>query len=310
MSVQIDRNRCIRCQHCIRVCPLGALWADAPRTDPQIRPENCIDCGHCAAVCPTDAITLSDLTICLLPAPEAKQERADATESAAAETVVGSQPAAAETVACDQPVVAEIVDGAQSAAASLDTLIRQRRSIRAYDSCRMVSREVVERLVAAASQAPTARNRRRFGFRLYSRQETGVLEQQAQDYFVNQVDDPGLKDLIVYHHYQVLLGAPHVLCLYADRAMSDFDCGLLSQNLLLMGQAMGLGLCCNGIFRNAFSHNPQMANQARLESEPDWPLRMAFSLGYPASDIHYRKLIEREPYRLEGLPDDRQAEGV
>jgi len=294
MSVQIDRNRCIRCHHCVRVCPLGALWADAPHTDPQIRPENCIDCGHCAAVCPADVITLTDVMLHLLPAPEAKQARTDMTVSAAA-----------ETVACDQPVVAEIVDGAQPAAASLDTLIRQRRSIRAYDSRRMVSREVVERLVAAASQAPTARNRRRFGFRLYSRQETRALEQQAQDYFVNQVNDPGLKDLIVNHHYQVLLGAPHVLCLYADRAMSDFDCGLLSQNLLLMGQAMGLGLCCNGIFRNAFSHNPQMASQARLESEPDWPLRMAFSLGYPASDIHYRKLIEREPYRLEGLPDDR-----
>jgi hypothetical protein len=87
--------------------------------------------------------------------------------------------------------------------------------------------------------------------------------------------------------------------------MSDFDCGLLSQNLLLMGQAMGLGLCCNGIFRNAFSHSPQMAGQARLETEPAWPLRMAFSLGYPASDIHYHKLIERNAYRLEGMSDDR-----
>lgn len=270
MSVEIDRDRCIRCHHCVRVCPLGALWADAPHTDPRIRPENCIDCGHCAAVCPTDAISLKDVMLYLLPAPAAKREYSDAT-----------------------------------VAASFDTLIRQRRSIRAYDSRKRVSHEDVERLVEAASQAPTARNRRRFGFRLYSRQETSELEHQAQDYFVNQVDNPGLKDLIINHQYQVLLGAPHVLCLYADRAMSDFDCGLLSQNVLLMGQAMGLGLCCNGIFRNAFSQNPDMAGQARLEAEPVWPLRMAFSLGYPASDIQYHKLIERQSYWLEGSPDDR-----
>lgn len=282
MSVQIDRDCCIRCHHCIRVCPLGALWADAPHTDPQIRPENCIDCGHCAAVCPTDAISLVDVMLHLLPAPEAEHAQADATAPAVAEAAVDTQPAAA----------------------GVDTLVRQRRSIRAYDSRRRVSREDVERLVEAASQAPTARNRRRFGFRLYSRQETRELERHAQDYFINLVDDPGLKDLIVNHYYQVLLGAPHVLCLYADRSMSDFDCGLLSQNLLLMGQAMGLGLCCNGIFQNAFSHSPKMHDQARLASEPDWPLRMAFSLGYPASDIHYHKLIERNTYRLEGLPDD------
>lgn len=281
MSVQIDRDRCIRCHHCVRVCPLGALWADVPRADPQIRPENCIDCGHCAAVCPTDAISLAGVLLSLARAPET----ADALAIAGA------------------PAAEAIVD-AQSEAAHFDALIRQRRSIRAYDSQRKVSREDVERLVEAASQAPTARNRRRFGFRLYSRQETCELERHAQDYFVNLVDDPGLKDLIVNHHYRVLLGAPHVLCLYADRSMSDFDCGLLAQNLLLMGQAMGLGLCCNGIFRNALSHSPRMQDQAKLASEPEWPLRMAFSLGYPAPDIRYHKLIQRNAYRLEGMPDD------
>ena len=264
MNVEIDREICIRCQHCTRVCPLGALSAETEQDYPVYNPESCIACGHCAAVCPTDAISL-DMAGLRLHQPNSG-------------LATMSSP----------------VNGSD-----FQELIMQRRSIRAYDQDRVVSKPEVLQLLAAAAQAPTGGNRRNICFKLYTPQETSEMERLAQDYYVHETENSWLKDLILTRNYQVLLGAPSVLCLYADPAISDFDCGLLSQNLLLMGHSLGLGLCCNGIFKRACFHSPKMQNLVRLEAGSDWSLRMAFSIGYPAPEIDYGKVIERQTYRLD-----------
>jgi len=59
--IEFDREKCIGCQLCSRVCPAKAIniVEDEKGKRPVFLIYRCIYCGQCAEVCPTKAITLS-----------------------------------------------------------------------------------------------------------------------------------------------------------------------------------------------------------------------------------------------------------
>ncbi len=54
-----DKNRCVACGACVKVCPVGAIsvyrgaWAEVDL-------EKCLGCGLCAKTCPAGVITLAE----------------------------------------------------------------------------------------------------------------------------------------------------------------------------------------------------------------------------------------------------------
>jgi iron only hydrogenase large subunit-like protein len=50
----VDDHKCIRCTHCIKVCPTEAIRIVDGKV--QIREERCVDCGECVRACPQKAI--------------------------------------------------------------------------------------------------------------------------------------------------------------------------------------------------------------------------------------------------------------
>ena len=54
----IDKEQCIGCSHCVRVCPTQALrvWRGKATLDDS----KCVDCGDCERVCPVSAIQVKD----------------------------------------------------------------------------------------------------------------------------------------------------------------------------------------------------------------------------------------------------------
>ena len=57
-ALRIDRNRCIGCTHCIRVCPTQALRVISGKAT--LLGKRCVDCGECLRACPVDAITIEE----------------------------------------------------------------------------------------------------------------------------------------------------------------------------------------------------------------------------------------------------------
>lgn len=65
-SIQIDRDKCIGCSHCMRVCTTQAIRIIEGCA--VIQPERCVDCGECYRVCPQHAIYAMDDGLASLPA--------------------------------------------------------------------------------------------------------------------------------------------------------------------------------------------------------------------------------------------------
>ena len=117
---QINRETCSRDGVCREVCPVDVIClTDSGFPEPVIAAEDvCIRCGHCVAVCPTGSFRHRDMDPALCPPVQ-------------------------ETL---QPSVAQI-----------HHFLRSRRSIRAYKE-KPVGRELLQKLIAAASAAPSAHN--------------------------------------------------------------------------------------------------------------------------------------------------------
>ena len=62
-KIEFDREKCIGCQLCCRVCPAKAIEViqDEKGKRPVFLIYRCIYCGQCAEVCPTKAIILTKI---------------------------------------------------------------------------------------------------------------------------------------------------------------------------------------------------------------------------------------------------------
>ncbi|MCS7131658.1 MAG: NADH-quinone oxidoreductase subunit I [Hadesarchaea archaeon] len=55
----VDKEMCISCGLCAKVCPTDAITLDEKTGKPRIWLARCIFCGRCAEVCPRKAITMT-----------------------------------------------------------------------------------------------------------------------------------------------------------------------------------------------------------------------------------------------------------
>ncbi len=54
MAMKVDRDKCIGCESCTMVCPVGAICMQDGKA--LIDPEQCVSCGACVGECPVEAI--------------------------------------------------------------------------------------------------------------------------------------------------------------------------------------------------------------------------------------------------------------
>jgi ech hydrogenase subunit F len=56
-KILFDRNVCISCEACARICPAKAIEISKPNRQIKYYPFNCIYCHSCVEVCPVKCIT-------------------------------------------------------------------------------------------------------------------------------------------------------------------------------------------------------------------------------------------------------------
>ncbi|MGE4589131.1 MAG: FAD-binding protein [Acidaminococcaceae bacterium] len=60
MAITVDRDKCVGCEACVAVCPVGAISMVEGKAD--INQDTCISCGACLSECPVEAISRDEVT--------------------------------------------------------------------------------------------------------------------------------------------------------------------------------------------------------------------------------------------------------
>ena len=143
-------------------------------------------------------------------------------------------------------------------------LIMSRRSIRNYkDSA--ISREVLDEILTCGVNAPNAMNRQMYEIRVLSPALIDSLSSAVIKDNPKMAERPGFKNIFV--------NAPCVICVAYDSSssMSQIDCGLLGENIMLAAWAKGIGSCC-------LRSSPRMIKDS--PSAKPYLEKLGFSEGY------------------------------
>ena len=154
--------------------------------------------------------------------------------------------------------------------------IMARRSVRKYLD-KPVEHEKLEAVALAGINAPSAMNRQNWAVRII--EDTKLIADVSEVYKQENPDmvqrDKNFKNMF--------RGAPNLICVCApkDRGF-DLDAGLLSENMMLAAQSLGLGTCIQtGPVRFLLSNEKAKFFLDRLDIPEDYKLLCVIAIGYP-----------------------------
>lgn len=166
------------------------------------------------------------------------------------------------------------VEGMSQSEAVVKTIM-ERRSIRKYKP-QPVEREKMQTIVECGVNAPNAMNRQTWEVRVVDNPDfiNGVTELYKKEQ-PKVAEDPNFKNMF--------RNAPTVVFIGRDvqSGSAEFDCGLLSENMMLAAQSMGIGSCCLGS-PAAFMRSPAAAEYLKkLGFSEGYELLYCIAFGYP-----------------------------
>jgi nitroreductase len=167
--------------------------------------------------------------------------------------------------------------------------IRKRRAVRSFLD-RPVERDLLNALITAAIQAPSAMNLQPWGFLVVEgKAEVKRLSDAAKAHLLRIVDPTSplvkYRDELNDPAFELFYGAPAVIVVCARGAGStgivqpNEDCCLAAQDLMLAAVAQGLGSCWVGFSRPWLN---QPAAKRTLGVPADWSPVAPLAIGYPA----------------------------
>lgn len=157
--------------------------------------------------------------------------------------------------------------------------IMTRRSIRDYKP-EAVNREQMARVIECGIYAPNAMNKQTWAVRVVDAEDfiNGVTE-------IAVTKNPKLKEQPNFKNF--FRNAPTVAFIACPKESysGEFDCGLLSENMMLSAWSMGIGSCCLGSVIPVMMSQEAKPYYERLQLPEDYKLLMAIAFGYPEGDI-------------------------
>lgn len=154
-------------------------------------------------------------------------------------------------------------------------LMMSRRSIRSYkDSA--ISRQTLDDILTCGVNAPNGRNMQAYEIRVLSPAMIDSLTAAVVRDNPKIAERKGFKNIFV--------NAPCVICIANDTHydMSQIDCGLLGENIILSAWAKGIGSCCLGSSARWIIDSPSARPfLKKMEFSEGYQLLYCIALGYP-----------------------------
>ena len=282
MSITVDESKCNGCMVCLEVCPLGNFEEFEGKVRGSDKGIACFACGHCVAMCPTGAMAHSDL------APSLFEELDERT----------------------RPTYEQLLQ-----------LLKARRSRREFTD-QAVPKDIIEKLLAAAVQAPSSINNQSVRYTVVTDRE--IIKQLSDGsakflkQFIHMMKSPlwrtffklsahtqfdSYQELLpiaeILFEYQkagrdaILYDPPCVIFLHAPKfdAFAPDDAIFNAENILLAAETLGLGACVIGFASEPMNRNPAM--KALVGMPKDHKVFCAIVLGYPK--FKYRSSVPKNP---------------
>lgn len=157
----------------------------------------------------------------------------------------------------------------------VDQVLMSRCSIRQYTS-QSVGRDTLEQIALLGTRAPNGRNLQSYEVRIVDNPEFLQALFDAVRH-----DDPQA----VEGESSLFFGAPCVIFIANDTSydMSQVDCGLLGENMIIKAWSMGLGTCCAAHPVRLIKNSPSCAPLIeKLGFSNGFNLLYSIAIGYPA----------------------------
>ncbi len=264
---KVNRDRCVGCSQCVKVCPGGVLRMAGGV--PEIADfdefgwSGCWRCEHCLAVCPTGAIS-----------------------------IFGKRPEDSLPPSSDSACV-------------LDALIANRRSCRRYQQ-RDVDKAVIDGMLAQLANAPNGGNKQLVEFTLLDSVESTARfrriayrrmeELAASGVYPDGFGKASYADMKRWEEIvrpdMLLCGAPHLLIPHAPRGSGEpeRDTMIASAYFELLCASRGLGAVIMTFPLGAMSNMPEV--RALLQIPENHFVGAVIGFGYP--EIRYARGVQRE----------------
>lgn len=174
---------------------------------------------------------------------------------------------------CNQPK--EQNAETESSNDAMTELMMSRRSIRKYKDS-LINKETLDEILKCGVNAPNGKNLQTYEIR--------VLSPALIDSITSAVvkDNPQIGEREGFKN--IFVDAPCVLCIAYDTTydMSQVDCGLLGENIILSAWSKGIGSCCLGSSARWIKDSPSAKPYLdKIGFSEGYELLYCIALGYP-----------------------------
>ncbi len=159
---------------------------------------------------------------------------------------------------------------------TMDEVIMSRRSIRKWQD-KTISRDTLNIIMKHGINAPNGKGIQAYEVRVIDKPELlkEMSEAVVKD-MPNIGERPGFKNIFVDAPCVVFIAA------YDDYDLSQVDCGLLGENIILSAWSMGIGSCCLGSSARMLNTSESAAPyMQKLDFSKGYRLLYCIALGYP-----------------------------
>ncbi len=168
-----------------------------------------------------------------------------------------------------------VTEGMTQSDAVIKTIM-ERRSVRKYKP-QPVNRDTMQTILNCGINAPNGQNKQSWAIRVVDNSDyiNGLTEiyKKANP---QAAKDPNFKNMF--------RNAPTVVFIAHDTSydMSQIDCGLLGENMILSAWSMGVGSCCLGSPVRFMNTQPEAADYLKKLDFPEgYQLLYCIAFGYP-----------------------------